>query len=77
MDWLRDLATGTPQWVYTVGWAVWIVSFVALETWALLDRGPDDTLTENIRPVLQSTSFGWFLAAGFFAWLFWHFVVER
>lgn len=74
---LRDFATQTPSWVYLVGWVLWIVWFAILETWALLDRDSGDTFTEHVRPIVQATSVGWFLAAGLLLWLVWHFLVEQ
>jgi len=42
---MRDL----PAWVYTAGWAFWVLWFAVLETLALLDPDKGDTLTEKIR----------------------------
>lgn len=65
-----------PQYVYTTGWVVWALLFVVLETVAILDRDAGDTLTEHVRPLIVSTSFAWFAAAGFLSWLPYHFLIE-
>ena len=34
--------------IFTIGWAVWIAGFFALETPALLRKQPGDTLSEHM-----------------------------
>ena len=67
-----------PQTFYTVSWIVWVAWFVVIEALALRDRDPGDTFSEYVwafmfdagrpRPVI------YFLFAGFWLWLFLHFV---
>lgn len=67
-----------PPIVYDIGWAIWVLWFLALETTALMDNDRGDTLSEHVwdvmfqgdrpRPVI------YYLSAGFFLWVFVHFL---
>lgn len=50
--------------------------FLVPEILALIDPDPGDTLTENVRPVIQSNSFLTFMIAAVALWLLYHFVWE-
>jgi len=66
---------GAWHWL-TVAWLVWIAAFVALETYALIVH-PGYELTAHIRPVFVAHPLLWWLAAGLWVWLGWHFLAWR
>lgn len=55
-------------------WAVWMVGFVLLESWAVATSQPEHTLTWHLRPVFHSHPLAWFLLAGFLCWMCLHFL---
>lgn len=60
----------------TWAWIVWIAYFVVLETYALLNDARHDALTAHLRPLFIEHPLTWFLAAGLWLWLGFHFLVE-
>ncbi len=59
----------------TWGWIVWAVFFIAWETYSLVWH-PGQELTAHLRPLFVSHSLTWFLVAGLWLWLGFHFLVE-
>lgn len=62
---------------WTFLWAVWIVMFVMIETAAVLNDRPNDTLSEHLRKWFRvDTHIGrtvWLIVSGvFFAWFVVH-----
>lgn len=49
-------------------WIIWALAFVVLETYALTDSAPNDSLTETIHHSVPETAVFVLLA-----WLGWHF----
>lgn len=70
--------TGEVAW-YTIGWAVWILAFFAIELPAIRNKRDGDTLTEHVRRwfALRDKPTGWrmrrFALAAFLLWLATHF----
>ena len=60
---------------FTWTWIVWIAVFIVVETWAIL-AGSQHTLTFHLRPIMVAHPLAWFLAAGMWLWLGYHFLVE-
>jgi hypothetical protein len=60
---------------WTVMWVLWIVAFFALETVTLVLRSHNE-LTAHLRPLFQLDPLTWFLAAGVWLWLGYHFLVQ-
>ena len=73
---MRDLITAIPKVAYTWAWIIWIGWFFVWEFLALMDRDFGDTFTEHSRPIVQATSFGWFISAGALSWVLYHFLFE-
>lgn len=65
-----------PLLFYRVCYVLGTVLLLGAELLALIDPGGGDTITEHVRPVIQSNTFGWFLAAALLTWLGWHFLIE-
>lgn len=65
-----------PRHVYTICYILSGLFFLVPEILALIDKDPGDTLTEHLRPLIQGSSFLWFMAGGFLIWLLWHFLLE-
>lgn len=65
-----------PKVVYTYAFVFGALWLLGWEILALLDPGEDDTITEHVRPIIQSNSFWAFMLAGFSLWFLWHFYVE-
>lgn len=69
---------------YTIAWLAWLAAFVVIEGKALLNRRPDDTLSEHVwkwfatadmsRPVTGWVRFRRFVLLAFLAWLVAHFL---
>lgn len=58
-------------------WAGWILYFLVVEFWAILDSDPDDTLSEHVWTLINASSFIGFMVVGLLVWLIFHFVWER
>jgi hypothetical protein len=66
-----------PLLFYQVGWAVWGVYFIVLETLAILDGKPFDTLSENIRWIRDRHPWLLIILIGsLLTWLFVHFLFQ-
>jgi hypothetical protein len=52
-----------------------MVFFFAWETYSL-SMHPGQELTAHLRPMFQSNDLSWFIAAGLWVWLGWHFLVD-
>lgn len=62
--------------IYTWVWLIWIAWFFIWETYTLgWHKGQE--LTAHLRPLIQSNSLVWFIAAGTIAWLAYHFLFEK
>lgn len=65
---------------YTALWLLWLLQFLAIEGAALLNKRPNDTLSEHIWHVfsIRQKSQGWrvrrFSLLAFLAWLCAHFL---
>ena len=57
----------------TWAWIAWIVAFIVLETYALME-GRGQELTAHLRPVFLEHPLTWWLAAGAWVWLGLHFL---
>lgn len=67
-----------PQSFYTWGWAGWFLYFAILETLAVLDDDPGETLSAHVVWVRQNVgSFAVFIIAAVCLWLLYHFIFER
>lgn len=58
-------------------WSAWLLAFVVIETWAILDKDPDDTLSEHVWTLMNASSFITFSVVMLLVWLLYHFVWER
>lgn len=65
-----------PRLVYAFAWSFWIAWFVFWEFLAVVDPRKGDTLTEHLRPLIQSNVTGMVIAALFLVWLALHFLVD-
>lgn len=65
-----------PKVAYSLAWAFLAAWFAFWELLALFDPGAGDTLTEHLRPLIQSTVTGVVLAGLLLVWLALHFLVE-
>lgn len=65
-----------PLLAYRISYIVGALLLLVAELLAVVDPGQGDTITEHVRPVVRSSSFGWFLAAGLLFWLTYHFLWE-
>ena len=70
-----------PQWLWSAwvaGGLVWVIWFVVMETVAIVNRAPGDTLTEVVRAI-HVPAVVWFLFFGLVislcVWLLAHFTV--
>ena len=62
--------------VWTAGWAVWVLLFIVLETWAVA-AGNSETLSHHIWWLRNNgPSIIFFLIVGLLAWLAYHFIFE-
>lgn len=67
-----------PRWYFVLMYSVAAVSFTHAEVIAAwFDRDSGDTLTEMVRPTIQSNAVGWVLAGLFLTWLLLHFVLPK
>ena len=57
--------------VHPLLWLIWAIIFVVLETVALLNDTPNDTLTQTIVTYVP----GWAVFAGI-GWFIWHFIMS-
>jgi len=57
--------------IHPLAWLAWVLAFVVLETIALFNKAPNDTLTQTIVSYVP----GWALFAGI-GWGAWHFIVS-
>lgn len=60
----------------TWAWTAWLVAFVVLESWTLV-QGRGQELTAHLRPVFLEHPLTWWLAAGAWVWLGLHFLAPR
>jgi len=51
-------------WLFRLGYLVGALLILALEIVAIIDAPEGNTLTENIRGVVESSAFVWFLTFG-------------
>lgn len=51
-----------------IAWALWVVAFLVLETYAVFDHQPNDTLTQTTLHTAPPL-----LILAFLGWLSWHF----
>lgn len=61
-------------WIWL--WIAWIVAFLVIETVAIVNSEPDDTLSEQVWSLMSSSSFVWFAVVALLIWLLYHFVWE-
>lgn len=62
---------------YTVGWLIWALGFIVLETFAIRSKDKGDTLSEHVWWFERwAGSIGRFIIGGGLAWLAYHFLVE-
>lgn len=63
---------------FTIGWSIWVIYFVVLETFALIDRDKGDTLSEHIWAIIfandRPRSVVFYIAGGALVWLVVHFL---
>jgi hypothetical protein len=59
----------------TWGWILWGGFFFVWETYALVWH-PGQELTAHLRPLFVTHPLTWFLAAGLWLWLGFHFLLE-
>lgn len=62
--------------LYTLGWVLWALLFVVLETMAVLDKGRGDTLSEHVWWLTEPWPVR-FAAGGLMFWAVLHFLTRR
>lgn len=62
-------------WPYL--WLAWVIAFLVIEFWAILDGDADDTLSEHVWSLMNASSFIGFAVVALLIWLVYHFVWER
>lgn len=69
-----------PDWFYTVAWIFMFLWFAVIESAALFDKDPGDTLSEHLRKWLGTRKdspiwhriIGWTVFVGFWVWFIPH-----
>lgn len=62
--------------VTTMGWVLWIIAFVVLESYTIV-QGKGEELTNHLRPVFLEQTLTWWIALGAWIWLGLHFLAPR
>jgi len=60
-----------PTLDFRIAWIVWALTGLALEVWALLDKESGDTLTEQVRWIVNHP-WCWWAGAGLAIWAIGH-----
>lgn len=59
---------------YVLLWILWFAAFVGIETFAVTNGEPGDTLSELVWSITRHHPLLWWLLGGFLSWLALHFL---